>query len=90
VRPRKGLRNPKPTAGLSPGAGERRFPGLSAKNPRFAPVQPALVSRTFGGVSATLAALLLLEIAPAIPRRRALPAPPIRPRLWQRTSGPGH
>src|SRR5438105_1827871 len=44
----------------------------------------------FGGVSTTLAALLLLAIAPTIPRRRALPAPPIRPRLWQRTSGPGH
>src|SRR5881296_2353602 len=44
----------------------------------------------FGGVSTTLAALLLLGIAPTIPRRRALPAPPIHPRLWQRTSGPGH
>src|SRR5436309_9815138 len=41
----------------------------------------------FGGVSTTLAALLLLGIAPTIPRRRALPAPPIHPRLWQRTSG---
>src|SRR5437667_12818505 len=44
----------------------------------------------FGGGSTTLAALLLLGIAPTIPRRRALPAPPIHPRLWQRTSGPGH
>src|SRR5439155_7870598 len=44
----------------------------------------------FGGVSTTLAALLLLGIAPTIPRRRALPASPNRPRLWQRTSDPGH
>src|SRR5207245_10265126 len=44
----------------------------------------------FGGVSTTLAPLLLLGIAPTIPRRRALPASPNRPRLWQRTSDPGH
>src|SRR2546422_8656850 len=44
----------------------------------------------FGGVATTLAALLLLGIAPTIPRRRALPAPPIHPRLWQPTSGPEH
>src|SRR5439155_12763693 len=64
--------------------------------------RPFLVSRTrdtsvpnpksvtkFRGASTTLAALLLLGIAPTIPRRRALPAPPIHPRLWQRPSGPG-
>src|SRR6266404_4001604 len=52
---------------------------------------PSLKSVTkFGPVSTALAALLLLGIAPTIPRRRALPTPWIRTRLWQRTSDSGH
>src|SRR6266403_2030577 len=62
----------------------RRRPSPPASVPN-----PKSVTK-FGGGSTTLAALLLLGIAPTIPRRRALPAPPIHPRLWQRTSGPGH
>src|SRR5437667_1802422 len=60
----------------------RRLPSPSVPNPKSV--------TKFGGVSTTLAALLLLGIAPTIPRRRALPASPNRPRLWQRTSDPGH
>src|SRR5437870_12222318 len=57
----------------------RRAPGSRA----LASVpNPKSVTKV-GGVSTTLAALLLLGIAPTIPRRRALPAPPSHPRLWQ-------
>src|SRR6266705_931294 len=67
-----------------------RWPRRPPASPRVASVPNPKSVTKFGGVSTTLAALLLLGIAPTIPRRRALPASPNRPRLWQRTSDPGH
>src|SRR5437667_120450 len=66
-----------------------RKPGRETSATRASVPNPKSATK-FGGASTTLAALLLLGIAPTIPRRRALPAPPIHPRLWQRTPGPGH
>src|SRR5436190_9793848 len=65
-------------------------PGDAALSRRTLSVPNPKSVTKFGDVSTTLAASVLLGIAPTIPRRRALPAPPIHPRLWQRTSGPGH
>src|SRR5207253_9621531 len=82
-------------SGRAPGVGPRggrrndRSPARGAVDSGPSVPNPKSVTK-FGGVSTTLAALLLLGIAPTIPRRRALPAPSIHPRLWQRTSGPGH
>src|SRR5439155_13774298 len=80
--------SPRKAAGAGGTGGGRG--GAPAARPRVARVPNPKSVTKFGGVSTTLAALLLLGIAPTIPRRRALPASPNRPRLWQRTSDPGH
>jgi hypothetical protein len=70
-----------PSSTRSP-ACRRRTPGASVPPGKFA-AQSRAVSRR-------LAALLLLAIASAIPRRRALPGAPIPPDLVLRISQAGH
>src|SRR5207249_12194476 len=91
MRRRRGRSLPDPSPAAPNRSGEGAPARVHGRLGSHAPSVPNPKSVTkFGGGSTTLAALLLLGIAPTIPRRRALPASPNRPRLWQRTSDPGH
>src|SRR5881409_2312970 len=91
MRRRRGRSLPDPSPAAPNRSGDGAPAPVHGRLGSHAPSVPNPKSVTkFGGVSTTLAALLLLGIAPTTPRRRALPASPNRPRLWQRTSDPGH